>query len=113
MKWVLRTSSIIVGTDKGSAVFGSFEECPPEVRRRMRETLPGPDTCTIMITNREALDAIRSQTIAKPQSEIRTAARAEPRGEGVSLPRWQVLAGALLGGVAAVTALLVWAMNSE
>lgn len=113
MKWVLRTSSIIVGTDEGSAVFRTMEECPPEVRRRMRETLPGPNACTIMITNREALDAMRSKTIGVPRSEIKTAARTGPQERGLSLPRWQVLAGALLGGVAAVTALLVWAMNSE
>ena len=111
MKWVLRTSRIIVGTDEGRAVFGSFEECPPDVLRKLKETLPGPNACTIMITNREALEAIRSRTIPAPTRKRRVVSKA-PAHEQIHLPRWQILAGTMLGAVAALTALLVWAMHS-
>lgn len=110
MKWVLKTSSIIVGTANGKKVFRSVEECPPDVRRRLRETLPGPDACTIMITNRAALEAIRSR--ARPRQR---AARppAKPGGQGLVLPRWQILAGLLVLAFAAITALLSWAVHSQ
>ena len=111
MKWVLRTSRIIVGTDEGKAVFGSFEECPPDVLRKLKETLPGPNACTIMITNREALEAIRSRTIAAPRRKRQGESKAAAH-QAVRLPRWQIMAGAMLGAVATLTALLVWAMHS-
>ena len=111
MKWVLRTSRIIVGTDEGRAVFGSLEECPPDVLRKLKETLPGPNACTIMITNREALEAIRSRTIPAPRRKRRVVSKA-PVHQGVKLPRWQIMAASMLGTVAALTALLVWAMHS-
>ena len=110
MKWVLRTSRVIVGTDEGREVFDSIEECPPDILRRIRKTMPGPDSCTIMITNREAMEAIRSRTIAAP-GRTRRRMPEEPE-KGITLPRWQVMAGALLGMIALLTALLVWAMHS-
>ena len=112
MKWVLKTSSIIVGTDDGRAVFRSIDECPAHVRRQMKETLPGPNACRIMITNREALEAIRSRSISAPTMTQEPARCRERQQQGVVLPRWQVMAGLLLGIIASLTALLVWAMKS-
>jgi hypothetical protein len=112
MKWVLRTSRVIVGTDEGKAVFRSIEECPPDVLRKIKETLPGPNACTIMITNREAMEAIRSRTIPVPRQTRKPQPQPAPRQEGITLPRWQIMAGTLLGTIAALTALLVWAMHS-
>lgn len=112
MKWVLRTSSIIVDTEQGKSVFRSMEECPPEVLRRIRETLPGPNSCTIMITNQETLNAFRNRSIAVPRNPAEPTRWQSQGRSGWSLPRWQVLGGALLLGVSAITALLVWAMGS-
>lgn len=112
MKWVLRTSRVIVGTDEGKAVFRSLEDCPPDVLRRIKETLPGPNACTIMITNREAMEAIRDRAIAAPRRRQTKEPKASARQEGITLPRWQVMAGTMLGAIASLTALLVWAMHS-
>lgn len=112
MKWVLRTSRVIVGTDEGKAVFRSLEDCPPDVLRKIKETLPGPNACTIMITNREAMEAIRSRAIAEPRRQPKRRPKPAQRPEGITLPRWQIMTGALLATVAALTALLVWAMHS-
>ncbi len=114
MKWVLKTSRIIVGTQEGRTEFASFEECPPEVRRLVRETLPKPESCTIMVTNREALEAMRGRAIDVPRSRIRTKAKGPEAVSDSSfeLPRWQIIAGSLLGALAALTALLAWAMGS-
>lgn len=114
MKWVLQTSRIIVGTKEGRTEFTSFEDCPPEVRRLVRETLPKPESCTIMVTNREALEAMRSRAINMPRSHIRTKSTVPEAvsDNSFTLPRWQIVAGSLLGALAALTALLAWAMGS-
>ncbi len=111
MKWVLRTSRIIVGTDEGTAVFRSLEECPPDVKQRLQETLPGRNACTIMITNREALEAIRDQAIPAPTRATKTASRTRASYPRLVLPRWQVTVISLLAGMAATVGLLVWAMH--
>ena len=113
MKWVLRTSRIIVGTDAGKAVFRSLEECPPNVKQRLQETLPGRNACTIMITNREALEAIRDRTIQAPASTARPASRAQESNQRMVLPRWQVAAVFMLALSASMVGLLVWAMHSN
>ncbi len=107
MKWVLKTSRIIVDTDKGKSVFRSLADCPPDVKRRVRETVPGPDACTILIANKEAYEAIRppARTLdALPDEEA-----PRPRAD---LPRWQVRALWLLAAVATLVSLLAWAMHS-
>ena len=113
MKWVFKTSSIIVGTAEGESVFRSLEDCPPEIQRRLRETLPGPDACTITITNRETLEAIRRRTDAHSRTARSVAPAPKPRWQALELPRWQILAGGLLLTVAALTGLLLWAMHSR
>lgn len=113
MKWVLKTSSIIVGTADGESVFRSLEDCPPEIRRRLRETMPGPDACTITITNRETLEAIRRRTGGHVQTTRSVAPPPKPHWQALELPRWQILAGGLLLTVAGLTGLLLWAMHSR
>ena len=113
MKWVLRTSRIIVGTDEGKAVFRSLEDCPPDVKRQLRETLPGRNACTIMITNREALEAIRDHTVRARASAASVASPEEDSSQRIVLPRWQVTAVSMLALMAAMVGLLVWAMHSS
>ena len=112
MKWVLRTSRVIVGTKEGRADFRSLEDCPPDVLRKIKETLPGPNACTIMITNREAMEAIQNRSIAAPRRRRKTRPKPARARERITLPRWQIMAGTMLGTIAALTALLVWAMHS-
>lgn len=114
MKWVMKTSRLIVGTDDGNQAYSSLKQCPPEVLSRFKDSAVGPNACTIVITNREALEAIRSRAIEAPGS-IEQAAPAETPEEQArekfTMPRWQVLAGSALAAVALLTALLVWAMH--
>jgi len=112
MKWVLKTSSIIVGTDEGTEVFRSRTDCPEDVRRRLEETIPGPNSCTIMITNREALEAIRSRTIAAPRATRSLGANKQTKQPRLALPGWQIRAGYLLLAIATLTGIVVWAMHS-
>lgn len=112
MKWVLRTSKVIVGTDTGNAVFGSVEECPLHVRQRLRDTKSGRNAYTILITNREALEAIRERAIQAPPSTSKRASSATQTDRQQLLPKWQVAALSLLALMSAVVALLSWAMQS-
>lgn len=112
MKWVLRTSKIIVGTDEGNAVFRSVEECPPQVKRRLSETHSGRNACTILITNREALEAIRDRAIQAPPSVSGQAASSEELDSRPLLPKWQLATLILLALMSAVVGLLSWAMGS-
>ena len=112
MKWVLKTSSIIVDTDEGKSVFRSLDECPPDVKRRLRETLPGPNACTIMITNREALEAIRKRSITKAARVGQESTAPKVATRRIEVPRWQLRALSLLAGVATLVGLLAWAMHS-
>lgn len=112
MKWVLKTSNIIVGNEHGKSVFRSLAECPEEVRRQLRETLPGPNAATIVITNREALEAIQSRTLAAPRRSSIGQARQKRKRRWFVPYRWQIVAGGILLAVAALTAILVWAINS-
>ena len=114
MKWVMKTSRLIVGTGDGNQAYSSLKQCPPEVLSRFKDSAAGPNACTIVITNREALEAIRSRAIEAP-GRIEQAEPAEPAEEQArekfTMPRWQVLAGSALAAVALLTALLVWAMH--
>lgn len=115
MKWVLKTSSIIVGSDEGSKespdVFRSVEECPPRIRKRLRDTLSGRNACTIMITNREGLKAIQSGTFPNGRRSMRQITRAQEPRQPLVLPRWQLAGLALLAAMAATVGMLVWAMH--
>lgn len=114
MKWVMKTSRLIVGTDDGNQAYSSLKQCPPEVLSRFKDNAVGPNACTIVITNREALEAIRSRAIEAP-GRVERAGPSEPPEEQArekfTMPRWQVLAGSALATVALLTALLVWAMH--
>ena len=115
MKWVMKTSRLIVGTDAGNQAYSSVKECPPEVLRRFKDNAAGPNACTIVITNREALEAIRNRAIEAPGSVERaepSEAREERAREKFTMPRWQILAGSALATVALLTALLAWAMHA-
>jgi hypothetical protein len=115
MKWVMKTSRLIVGTDDGNQAYRSLKQCPPEVLRRFKNSAAGPNACTIVITNREALEAIRSRAIEAPGNIEQVEQPAEPEEqarEKFSMPRWQVLAGSVLAAAAVLTGLLVWAMHS-
>ena len=115
MKWVMKTSRLIVGTGDGNQAYRSFKQCPPEVLSRFKSNEAGPNACTIVITNREALEAIRSRAIEAPGNieQVEQAEQPEERArEKFTMPRWQVLAGSVLTAVAVLTGLLVWAMHS-
>lgn len=115
MKWVMKTSRLIVGTDDGNQAYRSLKQCPPDVLRRFKNSADGPNACTIVITNREALEAIRSRAIEAPSNIEQVEQPAEPEEqarEKFSMPRWQVLAGGVLTAAAVLTGLLVWAMHS-
>ena len=112
MKWVLKTSSIIVGTDEGTEVFRSRSDCPEDVRRRLEETIPGPNSCTIMITNREALEAIRSRTIAAPRAVRPSSPKNRTKRPRIAIPGWQIRIGYVLLAVATLTGIVVWAVHS-
>lgn len=112
MKWVLKTSSIIVGTDEGTEVFRSRTDCPEDIQRRLEETIPGPNSCTIMITNREALEAIRSRTIAAPRAERSLGPNTRAKRPRLAIPGWQMRIGYLLLAMATLTGIVVWAMHS-
>ena len=112
MKWVLKTSSIIIGSRDDPEVFGSLDECPSGVRKRLRETLSGSNACTIMITNREGLEALRAGVYPDTRPSLRRRLHAHLSREPLVLPRWQTGALALLAAMAAAVGLLVWAMHS-
>ena len=111
MKWLLKTSCVIVDTHSGKSVFRSLEECPPEVRQDLRESLSGPNACTIMVANREALEAIRGRTIPPPPRIEKMEPKASPSPRHQVLPLWQIRAVLLLAGVAATVALVAWAIH--
>ncbi|MDE0109489.1 MAG: hypothetical protein OXJ37_22900 [Bryobacterales bacterium] len=111
MKWVMKTSRLIVGTDDGNQAYSSLKQCPPEVLSRFKDSAVGPNACTIVITNREALEAIRSRAIEAPGRVERAEPAEEQAREKFTMPRWQALAGSTLAAVALLTALLVWAMH--
>lgn len=111
MKWVMKTSRLIVGTGDGNQAYSSLKQCPPEVLSRFKDNAVGPSSCTIVITNREALEAIRSRAIEAPGRIEQAEPADEQAREEFTVPRWQVLAGSALAAVALLTALLVWAMH--
>ena len=108
MRWVLKTSHLIVGTGDGDRAYRSIKQCPPDILGHFKSSLAAADSCTIVIANREALESIRSQAIAAPSN---TAQAEETARERFTMPRWQVLAGWVLTALAALVALLVWAMH--
>ncbi len=115
MKWVMKTSRLIVGTDDGTQAYRSLKQCPPEVLSRFKNSAAGPNACTIVITNREALEAIRSRAIEAPGKieQVEQPEKPEEQArEKFTMPRWQVLAGSVLAAAAVLTGLLVWAMHS-
>ena len=114
MKWVMKTCRLIVGTDDGNQAYRSAEQCPPEVLSRFKSEASDANSCTIVITNREALEAIRSRAIEAPGKVERPepAERPQERArEAFALPRWQIMAGSVLAALAVLTGLLVWAMH--
>lgn len=113
MKWVLKTSNIIVGNENGKSVFRSEAECPEEVRQMLRETLPGPNAATIVITNREALEAIQSNAVAVPRRSGTAQPRRKSGLRGFVPYRWQLVAAGILLAVVTLTAILVWAINNS
>ena len=92
--------------------FARKRSAPLEVRRRLRETVPGPNAATIIITNREAFEAIRSRTIDVPRGSASSQPTAKSQPRKLVLHRWQLVAGGILLAVATLTALLVWAIHS-
>ena len=115
MKWVMKTSRLIVGTDDGNQAYRSLKQCPPEVLSRFKNSAADHSACTIVITNREALEAIRSRAIEAPGNfeQVEQTRKPEERArEEFTMPRWQVLAGCVLAAAAVLTGLLVWAMHS-
>ncbi len=113
MKWVLKTSSIIVGSDDRPNVFQSLDDCPPPVRKRLRDTLAGQRVFTIMITNREGLEALRAGVYPdSTTNNLRKLSRRPRRTpEFPRLPRWQAAGLALVAALAATVGLVVWAMH--
>ena len=61
MKWVLKTSSIRVGTADDDRVYRSIEDAPVELRDRIREAVEGPNVRTILIANQEVCDQILTE----------------------------------------------------
>ncbi len=112
MKWVLKTSSIIIGSDERPDVFRSFDECPPMVRKRLHDTLSGRQACTIMITNREGLEALRAGVYPNAGRNLRKLTQEREARQPLVLPKWQVTGLALASALAATVGLLVWAMHS-
>ncbi len=118
MKWVLRTSSVIVSNEQGQSTYRSLDDCPQSIRDELEQTIPGADSCSIMVSNREALQALRGRKVAlPPKSILRTETpKSNPaptrlRNFQLNCPRWLLHAFAALTGLAAVTALMSWAMH--
>ncbi len=61
MKWVLKTSSVRVGTSDDDRVYRSIEDAPAELRDRIREAIEGPDARTILIANQEVYEQILTE----------------------------------------------------
>ena len=60
MKWVLKTSSVRVGTSDDDRVYRSIQDAPPELRDRIRKAIEGPNVRTILIANQTVYDQILS-----------------------------------------------------
>ncbi len=61
MKWVLKTSSIRVGTSDDDRVYRSIQDAPAELRDRIRKAIEGPNVRTILIANQKVYDQILTE----------------------------------------------------
>ena len=88
MKWVLKTSSVRVGTSDDDRVYRSIQDAPPELRDRIRKAIEGPNVRTILIANQTVYDQILSESEssnfeeehgpeASPLASVASVARAE------------------------------------
>ncbi len=118
MKWVVKTSTVRVSDKTGERVYRSLEDAPPEVRERIRRTLEGPNSQTILIANQEAYDRIASRQDDAPESFeklrrlLRGSARAEQSAAPQQATRWKPLLAAGLGLIGLLWALWIWAIRS-
>ncbi len=112
MKWVVKSSSVIVGSASGDDVFESVEDCPAPLQQKIRETLDGPNTRTILITNQDAFYRIIQSIHALPPEMRQTAIEMESAREPTQLPPWYAIAGGLLAMATALFGLFLWAAHS-
>ncbi len=111
MKWVLKTCTIIVGSDDRSDVFRSFEECSLPAKKQISDTIDGQQVFTLLITNSEGRDALKAGVYPETGFRFRKSSRRRQSQRFLPLPRWQLAGLALASGLAAAVGLLVWAMH--
>ncbi len=111
MKWVYKSSSVIVGTQEGDQVFHSLDECPLEIKNRLREVVNGPNSQTLLITNREALEALRESAKLKA-ARTRELNKLEKAFLMLAdIPRWQLRIIAYLYPPTFLILILRWASS--
>ena len=125
MKWVVKTSSVRVSDGEGDRVYRSLDDVPEELREKMRKTMDGPSSQTILIANQEAYDHAQSddaEDLPTPLEKMRRALRPEAGpspapGPGTPVARepdlaWRPLLYGGLAAIAALWSLWIWAIRS-
>ena len=110
MKWVVKTSSVRVATSGEERVYRSLEDVPPELRRKIRKTIEGPNSETIWIANQEAYERIVAQEpdIPPEMQNLRDAVTPQPAApQPRPIPKVNRVLGVLF--LAAVGLCLLWA----
>jgi hypothetical protein len=115
VKWVVKTSTVRVATSDGDQTYRSLEDVPPQVRDKIRETLDGPNSETVLIANREAYDRIAS-ALSDLTPELESVPQEQPKSEPAQrIHDWRVVLAAaafLLLGLAMIWMWLIQAGKS-
>lgn len=115
MKWVVKASSVRVSTLQGDRVYGSLDDVPAELRERIRTTLEGPRSETILIANQEAYDRVIRGVEDLPEEMQRfrpVLLNQRSSKPAVDAAEWRPL---LIGGLATIVALWglwLWALSA-
>ncbi len=112
MKWVVNSSTVVVATAEGDRVYDSIEDCPPALRKKIEETIEGPNSVKKIITNRYAFERMMQSVHELPPDVREVAQDIEIDPESAPFPPWYVIAGGLFAVAAALFGLLTWAVTA-
>jgi hypothetical protein len=80
---VYRTSTVLISQGGGGRVYRSMEEAPASLRAKLRKSLNGVNSATILIADRRG-----RREIAKALHGLPSAGRRGPAIPGSPAPRW-------------------------
>ncbi len=114
MKWVAKSTRIIVCRGDGRAAYTSLRACPPALLKHVRKVARGSQTHSVMVANREAVRALRRNGSADLSVPVggRAVVRSPDRWHG-KLPRRLLMAAAGFVGFGLAVAVWAWMSDSQ